>query len=109
MNERLNSLLKRYAELNQLIQDPALVKDQKRYRDVMKEHSYLDEIAQTHGNIEKLEKTVSDTRLLVQEEKDQEMLKLAREEIQELENNLEKYRENLKLLLIPKDPRMKKI
>ena len=104
MNERLNSLLKRYAELNQLIQDPALVKDQKRYRDVMKEHSYLDEIAQTHGNIEKLEKTVSDTRLLVQEEKDQEMLKLAREEIQELENNLEKYRENLKLLLIPKDP-----
>ncbi|MCL2265366.1 MAG: peptide chain release factor 1 [Treponema sp.] len=104
MSERLNSLLKRYDELNVLILDPALVKDQNRYRDVMKEHSHLGEIARINKDIEDLEKQVDDTRLLVQDEKDQEMKELAREELRELESKLEAGREKLKFLLIPKDP-----
>ena len=100
----MNSLLKRYDELNLLIQDPALVKDQKRYRDVMKEHSHLNEIAQNNNMIGELEKQIEDTKQLVQEEKDQEMKELAREELKELESKLETTGEKLKLLLIPRDP-----
>lgn len=104
MNERLSSLLKRYDELNLLIQDPALVKDQKLYRETMKEHSHLSEIAGLHANIEQLEKQVNEAKTLIQDEKDPEMKDLAREELKKLEGQLTEYNEKLKLLLIPKDP-----
>ncbi|MCL2443234.1 MAG: peptide chain release factor 1 [Treponema sp.] len=104
MSERLISLLKRHDELTQLIQDPSLVKDQNRYRSVMKEHSHLNEIAETHNNIEELAKQADEAKQLVQEEKDPDMKELAREELKELENKLSLNKENLKLLLIPKDP-----
>jgi peptide chain release factor 1 len=104
MNERLSSLLKRYDELTLLIQDPSLVKDQNRYRDVMKEHSHLDEIAVLHNSIEELGKQVNDTKILIQEEKEQEMRELAREELKELENKLLVNSDKLKFLLIPRDP-----
>jgi peptide chain release factor 1 len=104
MNERLNSLLKRYDELNLLIQDPQLVKDQNRYRETMKEHSRLSEIAEIQGNIEGLEKQIIEAKTLVQEEKDQEIKELAREELKELETKLTDNKDKLKFLLIPKDP-----
>ena len=104
MNERLISLLKRHDELSQLIQDPALVKDQNRYRSVMKEHSHLNEIAQIYTSVEDLEKKINEIKILVQEEKDPEMKELAREELKELESNLASNSEKLKFLLIPKDP-----
>jgi len=104
MNERLISLLKRYEELNRLILDPQLVKDQNRYRDTMREHSHLGEIAQAHNTVENLEKQIEETKILVQEEKDQEMKELAREELKELESSLAVNKEQLKFLLIPKDP-----
>ena len=104
MNERLKSLLKRYNELELLIQDPALVKDQNRYRAAMKEHSHLSEIAQTHYKIEELEKQAGETKTLIQEEKDPQMKELAREELKELEAGLETESEKLKFLLVPKDP-----
>jgi len=104
MNERLISLLKRYNELSQLIEDPSLVKDQNRYRDAMKEYSRLGEIAQINNIVEELEKQADDSRNLIQEEKDQEMRELAREELKELESRLSVEREKLKILLIPKDP-----
>jgi peptide chain release factor 1 len=104
MNERLNSLLKRYEELTLLIQDPSLVKDQNRYRAVMKEHSHLGEIAEINNNIEKLEKQIDEAKSLIQEEKDQEMRELAREELKELETKCADYNDRLKFLLVPKDP-----
>ncbi|MCL2809150.1 MAG: peptide chain release factor 1 [Treponema sp.] len=104
MNERLISMLKRYDELTELIQDPSLVKDQNKYRSVMKEHSHLSEIVETHKNIEELEKQTEETKILIQEEKDSEMKELAKEELKELENKLESHKEKLKFLLIPKDP-----
>ena len=104
MNERLISLLKRYEELSLLIQDPQLVKDQNRFRNVMKEHSHLDEIAGAHSAVEKLEKQIEETKTLIHDEKDPEMKELARQELKELEIDFEKTAEKLKFLLIPKDP-----
>jgi len=104
MNERLISLLNRYEELNNLIQDPSLVKDQNRYRDVMKEHSHLSGISETYSSVEKLESQIEDAKHLIQEEKDQEMREMAREELKELESAFNTANEKLKFLLIPKDP-----
>ena len=104
MNERLNSLLKRYEELTLLIQDPDLTKDQKRYRDTMKEFSHLGEIASLQNEIEELTRQLEDTRNLTQEEKDPQMRELAREESKELEAKLQDCEDKLKFFLIPKDP-----
>ena len=104
MNERLDSLLKRYDELSILIQDPDLTKDQNHYRDTMKEYSQLSEIASLHNSITELEKQIDEAKLIAQEEKDPQMKEMAREESKELETKLQDLEEKLKFLLIPKDP-----
>jgi peptide chain release factor 1 len=104
VNERLRSLLKRHEELALLIQDPDLVKDQNRYREVMKEYSHLSEIAAIQNEIEKLSGQIADARTLAQEEKDPQMRELAREELKELETRQNDAGDKLKFLLIPRDP-----
>jgi len=104
LNERLSSMLARYEEVSQLIQDPDLAKNQNRYRDTMKEYSYLSEIADIHHDVEGLSRQIEDTKTIIQDEKDLEMKELARQEQKELEARLKSQEEKLKLLLIPKDP-----
>jgi peptide chain release factor 1 len=104
VNERLSSLLARYEELCRLIQDPDLVKDQNRYRSVMKEYSHLSGIAAIHGEVAELTRQTGDAKALLQEEKDPDMRELAREELRELETRLNDAEDKLKFLLIPKDP-----
>ena len=104
MNERLTSMLKRHEELSLLILDPDLTKDQKRYRDTMREYSQLDEIAAAQDEAENLARQLDEAKTIVQEEKDPEMRELAREELRELETRLRGSEDRLKLLLVPKDP-----
>jgi peptide chain release factor 1 len=104
MNERLESLLKRYDELSLMIQDANLVKDQNKYKTLMKEYSQLSAIRDAHVEIEELSAQISDTRSLVQDEKDPEMKELAREELKDLEQRHKDAEDRLKFLLIPKDP-----
>jgi peptide chain release factor 1 len=104
VNERLQSLLCRYDELTKLTQDPDFVKDQNKYRATMKEYAQLSEIAEIHNSIEALSAQLEDAKTLSQEEKDQEMRELAREEFRELETRLKEAEDKLKFLLIPKDP-----
>jgi peptide chain release factor 1 len=104
MNERLDSLLERYEEVSHLIQDPDLVKDQKKYRDIMKEYSQLSAVSAAQKEIENLSAQLSDARTLIQDEKDPEMRELAREEYRDLEQRLKDAEDRLKVLLIPKDP-----
>jgi len=104
MNERLGSLLKRYEEVSQLIQSPELVKDQGKYRDTMKEYSYLSGIAAMQGEIAKIAGQIAEAKALIQDEKDPEMKELAREELRELEIKIKDSEEKLKFLLVPKDP-----
>ncbi|MFP3090905.1 peptide chain release factor 1 [Treponema sp. TIM-1] len=104
MNERLDSLLRRYNELTLLIQDPELVKDQQKYRDTMREYAQLSEIASAQKEIEGLSAQMEETKAMVQTEKDSDMRELAREELRELELRIKDAEDKLKFLLIPKDP-----
>jgi peptide chain release factor 1 len=104
MSERLLSLLRRYGDVQKLIEDPSLVKDQNKYRDVMKEYSYLSAVAETSKEQEALTEQLEGARAMVQEEKDPDMKDLAREELKELETRLKETGDKLKFLLIPKDP-----
>ncbi|GHU22944.1 peptide chain release factor 1 [Spirochaetia bacterium] len=104
MNERLNSLLQRYATVLILVQDPNLVKDQSQYRNVMREYAQLGEIASANAEIETLTLQANDAQVLFQEEKDPDMRELAKEELHALESRLGEAENRLKLLLIPRDP-----
>jgi peptide chain release factor 1 len=96
--------MRRFEELVPLVQDPDLVKDQKKYRALMKEYSQLGEIAAVGGEIKGLASQLEDAKSLVQDEKDPEMRELAREELKELETRLKDAEDRLKFLLIPRDP-----
>ncbi|MFQ3547574.1 MAG: peptide chain release factor 1 [Termitinemataceae bacterium] len=104
MNERLVSLLQRFEELNSLVQDPSLSKDQKKYKEVMREHAQLSELAEAHTQCEALEAAIAQTKDLIQSEKDPDMKELAKEELKELDQKLQEAQDRLKFLLIPKDP-----
>jgi peptide chain release factor 1 len=104
LNERLNSLLERHKELGQLIQDPELVKNQNKYRDVMREYSQLEAIAGAQGEIDRLTSQAEDAKTLIAGEKDPEMRELAKEEFKELEVKIKDAEDRLKFLLIPRDP-----
>ncbi|MDR2659888.1 MAG: peptide chain release factor 1 [Spirochaetaceae bacterium] len=103
MNERLDSFLKRYDEVKLLIEDPALIKDQNRYREVMKEFSRLTEIAESQKEIENLAAQAAEIKALIQEE-DGELKELAKEELRALEIRLSDAQDKQKFLLIPRDP-----
>jgi peptide chain release factor 1 len=104
MNERLDYLLARHGEVQKLIEDPALVKDQNKYRDTMKEYSYLSAVAEAAREFNALEAQLEGARIMLQDEKDQEIKELAREELKELENRIRDSGDRLKFLLIPRDP-----
>ena len=97
-------MLLRYDELEKTVQDPDLVKDQKKYKDTMREYTNLSEIAMANRELNNLYEELSSTKTLIQEEKNPEMKELAKEEINELEEKIKISEEKLKLLLIPRDP-----
>jgi peptide chain release factor 1 len=104
VNERLEALLHRYDELALLIQDPDLVKDQYKYRDLMREYSQLTAVEAAHREFLGLSTQIDETKALIQDEKDPEMRELAREELRDLEQRCKDAGDRLKFLLIPKDP-----
>jgi len=104
VNERLDSLLHRYEELQQMVQDPDLSKDNKRYREVMKEYSTLGDIAAANDEVVNLSNQLENAKSLLQSEKDPEMKELAREETRELEARIKDAEDKLKFLLVPRDP-----
>lgn len=104
MNERLESLIHRYKELDTLVQDPSLARDQNKYRDVMREHSQLSEIMSANRDCEALASQLDDAEAMLRDEKDPEMREMAKEELRDLESKLTEAQDRLKFLLIPKDP-----
>ena len=104
VNERLESLLRRYEELQKMVQEPDLARDQKKYRDIMKEYSQLGEIAGISDELKELSAQLEDAKTLVQNEKDPGMKELAKEESRELEIRIKDAEDKLRFLLVPRDP-----
>lgn len=104
MLDKLNNLEERFREVEKEISSPDIHKDQKRYREIMQEHSYLSSVMEEYERYKKLDQELSEARLLLKEETDEELLSMAREEIGTLEEQLESSDKALRILLVPKDP-----
>ncbi|MDO4325643.1 MAG: peptide chain release factor 1 [bacterium] len=104
MFDRLDDLLKRYEELTQELNNPDVVQDQSRFRKLMKEQSDLGPIVEAYTAYKKAKQDVEDSLMILEEETDEEMRELAKEELSDAKKRIESLEQELKILLLPKDP-----
>lgn len=102
--KKLEQCEARFKEVSELVQSPDLIKDQKKYKETMREHGYLSEICALSEEYKKVLSGIEDTKVLITTESDPEMKEMAREELKELEERQPKLEEEIKLKLIPPDP-----
>ena len=104
MFDKLESLVDRLDAVLQELNDPDVAADQKRFRDLMKEQNELTPIVEKFKEYKAEKQNVEESLVLLDEETDEEMKELAKEELAESKENVERLEEELKILLIPKDP-----
>ncbi|HSU79914.1 MAG TPA: peptide chain release factor 1, partial [Candidatus Angelobacter sp.] len=102
--DRLQALEDRYEKLNQLLSDPEVISDSNKLRDYSKESSDLEETVQTYRQYKEAGAQLKDAKMMLDEESDTDMKDMIRSEINDLNDEIEKLEDRLKILLIPKDP-----
>ena len=101
MFEKLESVEKRYEELTKIISDPEVIANQTEWQKAMKEHASMEEIVLKFREYKKIKQSMEEAEELMQ---DPDMKELAEEEYYASKEKLPKLEEELKVLLIPKDP-----
>ena len=103
MFNNLEEVVERFKEIESLLSNPAVIADQKRYRELTKEHADLSEVVKVYGRYKQVCSDIDGNRELLQESYP-EMRELAKAELPELEEEQETLAQELKILLLPKDP-----
>lgn len=103
MFDKLIDLERRYIELSDKINDPEIISNNEEWRKLMKEHSDISPIVNKYKEYEQTKQAIEDAKEMLNES-DEEMRQLAKEELNENIEKLEVIKEELKILLIPKDP-----
>ena len=104
MVEKLKLVENRFAELSELIIQPDIISDQKRYIQISKEYKDLKKIIDKGEVYKNLIANKSEAQEIISIEKDDEMIEMAKMQLEEVEAKLPIIEEDLKVLLIPKDP-----
>jgi len=104
MLEKLKILEQKFKEISDLIIQPDIISDQKKYIKISKEYKDLKEIIDKKNEYENILKNIDEATLIIKNETDEEMLELANSEMVVYKENLVELEEQLKILLIPKDP-----
>ncbi|NBO63258.1 MAG: peptide chain release factor 1 [Acidobacteria bacterium] len=101
---KLEAIENTYEELTNQMMDPGVISDQSRYTKVARQHRELEPIVEKFRELTKITRDIDGARELVRESDDAEMRELAAAEIPGLEESLARVEEELKVLLLPKDP-----
>ena len=104
MFERLEQLEKKYQELTQALASPVIVNDSVRYQKTAKAHSELVPVVEKFREYKDLKRGIAESKAMVAGEDDAEMRAYAQQELTQLEERVARVEEELKVLLIPKDP-----
>lgn len=104
MFDKLEMLVLRYHEIMEELNRPDVANDQNRFRKLMKEQSDLTPLVETYTKYKKAQETMEDSVAMLEEEKDEEMRALLKEEFSEAKKTMEELEQKLKVLLLPKDP-----
>ena len=104
MREKLKALEEHFLFLEENLSDPEIIKDQQQWLKYTREHADLMEIIENFRELQKIEKEIMDAKEMLREKPEEEMILFLKEEIAGLDSRKEQLEENLKVLLIPKDP-----
>jgi peptide chain release factor 1 len=104
MFERLDQIEARYEELTQALASPDIVNDSARYQKTAKAHSDIALVVEKYREYKDLTRGIAESKAMLAEEKDPEMRAYAQEELNKLEPRVSAIEEELKVLLLPKDP-----
>lgn len=104
MFEKLNALEEKFEEFTKKLSDPEVIASQEQFRKYAKSHAELSDVVEKYREFKKISQEIVDTKEILKTETDSEMLELARGELEELEPRLDQIEQDLRMLLIPKDP-----
>lgn len=104
MFDKLEDILIRYQELMDELNDSAVAADQERFRKLMKEQSDLLPLVEKYKEYKGARAGIEDSLSLLEEENDEEMRELAKEELNDCKSRLTEIENELKILLLPQDP-----
>lgn len=104
MFDKIEELAKRLEELNLELTDPDVISNQERYRALMKEQNELTPIVEKYQEYKAAKAGVEDSLTILEEESDEELRELAKEELNDCKAQVENCEQELKILMLPKDP-----
>ena len=104
MFDKLEGLVDRLDTVLQELNDPDVAGNQNRFRDLMKEQNELTPIVEKYKEYKAEKQNIEDSLMLLEEESDEEMRELAKEELSDSRKRVEELEQELKILLLPKDP-----
>src|SRR3712207_453289 len=104
MLDRLNFIENKYDELSVKISDPTVMANQKQWQKLCKEHAELENVVVKYREYKKVKEDIEADKELIKEEDDKELKEMLQEELKELEGSQVELEQELKILLLPKDP-----
>ena len=104
MFDKLELLIEKFEELEKKIIDPEIMKDMNVWQKLAKEHGDMKPIVEKYREYSKHKKELEENKEMLKEGLDDDMKDLVKEEVSELEDSIEKEEQELKILLLPKDP-----
>lgn len=104
MLDKIIQIEKKYIELGETLSDPAVIQDYNKFRDLSKQRKSMEETVNLYYDWKKAVDAIEDAKLMIHEEKDEEMKAFLKAEMEENEAKLPAYEERMKVLLLPRDP-----
>ena len=104
MVDKLKEIEKRFLDVEGKLSKPEVVNDMKKYTSLNKEYKSLGKIVSKYNKFKKIVSGIDDAKLVLNKEKDEEFREMAKVELDELSDKKNQIEEEIKVLLIPKDP-----
>ena len=104
MFDKLDSVMLRYEDIQRELASPDIASNQSRFRKLMKEQSDLTPLVEAYGEYRDCRRAADDSLIMLEEESDEEMRELAKEELADARARIDELEEHIKILLLPKDP-----
>ena len=104
MFENLEEILIKYEDINMELASPDVTSDQRRFRNLMKEQSDLTPLVEAYTDYKKANQDIKDSLEMLEEENDEEMREMLKEELSSAKDKVAELEEKIKILLLPKDP-----
>ncbi len=104
MFDKLEDLLIRFEEILNMLNDPSVIADQQRFQKLLKEQGSLQPLVDAYKDYKKCRQTIEDSLAMLEEESDEDMREMLKEELSDARKEIEGLEQRLKILLLPKDP-----